>query len=253
MVDLFSGSSANVIAVLLGLLPSFAWLIFYLKEDSHPEPKRLIALTFLAGGLFAFFAFFAQLFLVRLLCGTSGLESSRPFECLSAADGRLPFFLTFPIFLAAFALLEEVVKFAAAYFSVHRSKAFNEPVDAMVYMVVAALGFAAVENLGIVNFGALPAGTPWSETFQTISMRFIGATLLHALSSAIVGYYWAASIRDFGLKRPLLWGLFLATALHAMFNYLILTYETATYTVVLLVVIGFFVLNDFEKLNRRAV
>ena len=33
-----------------GILPALAWLWFWLREDSdHPEPRRLIALAFLAG------------------------------------------------------------------------------------------------------------------------------------------------------------------------------------------------------------
>ncbi|MBI4094348.1 MAG: hypothetical protein HY436_00915, partial [Candidatus Liptonbacteria bacterium] len=82
---------------------------------------------------------------------------------------------------------------------------------------------------------------------------FIGATLLHALASAIVGYYWAVSIRDFGMRKPLLTGLALATALHAAFNLLIIHFGTMAYPVLLLVIAGFFIVNDFEKLRRRAV
>jgi len=40
------------IFILLGLLPSFAWLFFFLKEDTHPEPKKMIALVFFLGGIF---------------------------------------------------------------------------------------------------------------------------------------------------------------------------------------------------------
>ena len=37
-------------AFLGGLLPSLIWLYFLLKEDAtHPEPKTLIALAFVAG------------------------------------------------------------------------------------------------------------------------------------------------------------------------------------------------------------
>ena len=37
-------------AFLGGILPSFIWLYFLLKEDAkHPEPKTLIVFTFIAG------------------------------------------------------------------------------------------------------------------------------------------------------------------------------------------------------------
>ena len=44
-----------VLALVFGLLPGFAWLIFYMTEEPHPEPKRLIVLTFFAGIAFGFF------------------------------------------------------------------------------------------------------------------------------------------------------------------------------------------------------
>ena len=46
----------TTLIVVLGFLPGFAWLYFYLREDTHPEPKSLIALTFLAGAVSAFIA-----------------------------------------------------------------------------------------------------------------------------------------------------------------------------------------------------
>ena len=41
------------LAVILALafLPSIVWLIFFLKEDRHPGPKKLIFLVFCAGAL----------------------------------------------------------------------------------------------------------------------------------------------------------------------------------------------------------
>ena len=49
----------------------------------------------------------------------------------------------------------------------------------------------------------------------------------------------------------LVFGFLYAAVLHAVFNYLILNFGNITYTVVLLLIIGFFVLNDFDKLKMR--
>ncbi|TSD03009.1 MAG: hypothetical protein Greene071436_358 [Parcubacteria group bacterium Greene0714_36] len=35
--------------LLLAFLPPIFWLLFYLREDRHPEPKRLLIATFLGG------------------------------------------------------------------------------------------------------------------------------------------------------------------------------------------------------------
>jgi RsiW-degrading membrane proteinase PrsW (M82 family) len=44
-----------VISLVAGLLPGFAWLVFYMGEETHPEPKRLIAFVFIVGMAFGFF------------------------------------------------------------------------------------------------------------------------------------------------------------------------------------------------------
>ena len=49
------------ITIIISLLPSFTWLIFYLREDyRHPEPKRLLALAFLMGASITVVAFGLQ-------------------------------------------------------------------------------------------------------------------------------------------------------------------------------------------------
>jgi len=221
----------NTITIVLGLLPGFAWLLFYLKEDLHPEPKRLIVSTFAAGMAFAFFALALQV-LANPVLNKIGIAS-----------------LT-PISLIVLASIEEILKFCAAYVVVHKSAAFDEPVDAMIYMVVAALGFATIENLGALH-GNQSQAALISTVFQTASLRFVGATLLHSLTSALVGYYWAISIRDFNAERFIVFGILLATGLHAVFNYLILNYGNAVYPVIFVTIVGFFVLSDFEKLKRK--
>jgi len=221
-----------IVALVVGLLPGFAWLIFYLGEDPHPEPKRLIALTFVVGIAFGFF--------------TIGIEEI--FNGFAAGAGLQELSI---ISLLALAFIEELMKFAAAHFVVAKNPEFDEPVDAMIYMVVAALGFATLENIGAI---ANLAGTQTAlaaTIFQTASLRFVGATLLHSLTSAIVGYYWALGLARRKVKRYLIPGLIAATILHAAFNYMVLNYGDIAYAVIFLVVIGFFVLHDFEKLKAQ--
>ncbi len=35
--------------IILGLLPSFIWLLFYLRKDHHPEPNSMVIRIFLYG------------------------------------------------------------------------------------------------------------------------------------------------------------------------------------------------------------
>ncbi len=223
----------EILTIALGLLPGFAWLFFYLQEEIHPEPKWLIFFTFVAGAAAAILAFLAELFLNGVL-GDAGIIP------LSFAS------------LLILGFVEELFKFGAAYFSVHKNPAFDAPVDAMIYAIVAALGFATVENLGAIT-GSYSGAALITDIFQVATFRFIGATLLHALTSGIVGYYWAKSMRGRGRGNLILGGLLIASLLHAAFNYLILSYGYVTYPIILLVITGFFVLNDFEKLKRDVV
>ena len=221
------------LAVFLALLPGFAWLFFYSHEESHPEPKRFIAATFIAGILAGVVTYFIQNWMQKSFFGTH--------------LGTYGFFG-----FAVFAAVEELFKFGAAKLAVSRNPYFNDPVDPMIYMIVAALGFATLENLGAI-LGQLNGVDPLNAILSLTAFRFVGATLLHTLSSGIFGYHWAISIRQFGSKAQLFMGFVLATILHTGFNYLIIGYGSAAYPVLLLTLVGFFVLGDFEELKHRRV
>ena len=116
-------------------------------------------------------------------------------------------------------------------------------------MIVAGLGFATLENIGALANGAAQGTAIIAGVLEMTSLRFVGATLLHSLTSGIVGYHWAKGIAAKKVAQNLMLGLAIATVLHAFFNYLILNYGNITYSLVFLVFVGFFVLNDFEKLK----
>ncbi|MBI3046283.1 MAG: PrsW family intramembrane metalloprotease [Candidatus Harrisonbacteria bacterium] len=210
--------------LILGLLPSFAWLVFYLEEDPHPEPKPLIFETFLAGAGITLIVLGAQYFFNGLV---------QPYGI--AQYSLLSFF--------GLAAIEELFKFlsARAVISQHLGD-FDEPVDAMIYIIVAALGFAAVENVAA-------AFKAQEIFFETATLRFIGATLLHTLGSGLLGYYWARSILE-NRQSLLFTGFALATLLHTIFNYLIIRFEPVVIPTTFLIVAALFILYDFEKLKH---
>jgi RsiW-degrading membrane proteinase PrsW (M82 family) len=165
---------------------------------------------------------------------------------------------------AAFIVLgfiEEIFKFAIVYAFIHRTLAFNEPIDAMLYMIVAGLGFAAAENIASI-FRAAGGATLTATVVETLAMRFVGATLLHTVASGTVGYYWGRAFmrrgntfvlqhrREFGLIAI---GLLTATALHAVFNYLIILSGPASFAIVFITAAAFVLLHDFERLKREDV
>ncbi len=222
----------------LSLLPGFVWLLFFIEEDTDSEPKKEILLAFIGGSAITVVVLFFQQQFMSFLGTANVIDSS-----LSSWFG-----------LAA---IEEVFKFAIAFVIVSRSKYFDIPIDAMIYMVVVALGFATLENFFAI-WGEYVNSEFLSAAVETAILRFIGATLLHTLASAIVGYYWAEGILHGKLFYRILFGLFIATILHTSFNCLISSgcasfgYSSPIlFTVLLLVFSGFFVLNDFEKLKHH--
>jgi RsiW-degrading membrane proteinase PrsW (M82 family) len=179
------------------MLPAFVWLFFWLMEDRcQPEPKRYI-----------FYAFLAGMIAVPLVL---------PFEDFAAQ------YLTGFSLLLAWAALEETFKFTAAYVAALRKRVFDEPLDAIIYMVTAALGFSALENV-LFLFTPLYQGDAL-HAFVLGDLRFMGATLIHTLASATIGFALAFSFYKSPRVRrwSALGGVILATVLHACFNFFIL-------------------------------
>ena len=191
-------------AFLGGLLPSLIWLYFLLKEDAaHPEPKALIAFTFIAG--------------------MAAVPLALPFEQYAKAHlaGTLPI-------LTAWALIEEVLKYGMVAILILWRSAVDEAPDYVIYMITVALGFAAAENmlflLAPLSDGQLVAG------FFTSDVRFLGSTLLHVIASAAIGFALAFSDANGPLARMSAgaFGLILAVVLHTAFNTLIINQGTST-------------------------
>ncbi len=224
----------TLLLALLSFLPSAIWLLYYLGKDDNPEPKLIIVQLFLVGFVLPFFL--------------GDLEH--------AAQGWLGAYgvssLTFSFLLLA-AFIEEGAKYLAALTIYYRNKEFDEPVDAMIYLIVTALGFAAAENLlyALVAINSDPS----QNILLLIIFRFLGATLLHTLTSGIIGYFIARAHflnESFGVIRGLIW----ATLVHALFNFFVLGIKKESalqflFLVILLLIGGsIIVMKDFKKLKQ---
>lgn len=191
-------------AFLGGLLPSLIWLYFVLKEDAaHPEPKKLIALAFVAG--------MAAVPLVL------PLEQYAKAHLVSGWST-----------LTAWALIEEILKYVMAAGLILWRNAVDEAPDYVIYMITVALGFAAAENM-LFLLSPLSSGHV-AGSFFTGDVRFLGSTLLHVVASAAIGFALAFSTRSAPLVRmyAAAAGLILAVALHTAFNTLIISTGTST-------------------------
>ena len=225
----------SALLVGIGLAPSIFWLFFYLRKDCHPEPKHLITNTFLMGMLISPIAILLQLGLLKTNIGWFAIT-----------ENSASFFLW-----AAF--VEEMIKFYAVKIIILNNPEFDEPVDAMIYMVTAGLGFAAIENI-LVMFRVIPDGA--TATLGVWTLRFMGAILLHALSSAIVGYFLAISwFYQHHRKKLIFIGLSMATLFHFAFNTFLSGLDNQfmglMYSTSLLLIMAFLVAILFDKVRER--
>lgn len=196
---------------LLGLAPSFVWLIFYLRKDSRPEPKKTVLTVFLWGALTGPAAILLQL-LARWFWRPTG-----QWPYFFASLGRHDFLFLLGIIVFA-PLTEEYLKYLVVRWRVLKDPAFDEPFDAMLYLIISALGFAAVENL--INILSL-SNITFDKAVTQAAARFLSATLLHTLSSGILGYFLALSLLNFKKRHLFFWGGFLvAASLHSFYNFL---------------------------------
>lgn len=179
-----------ILALAFSLLVALFWLKKFRKMDKfEKEPERSVYKAFFAGVLGTVPSVILEApFLVGFPSQSPNLEGL-----------FLPFLWI--------AMVEEFFKYAAVRLTVYRSHEFNEVMDGMIYMISAALGFAATENVGyMVGFG-----------FSVGLLRAVLSYLGHVSFSAILGYYLAKSKLE--SRGDWLWiGFALAISLHWLYN-----------------------------------
>jgi len=116
------------------------------------------------------------------------------------------------------------------------------------------LGFAALENtLFLIKPLLLDQAIVGLLTGQ---LRFLGSTLLHAVSSGIIGITLGLSFYMEWFKRKwyLLTGFILAIALHSAFNFFIMKNDGSDFLRVFafLWVVTIIIMLLFEKLRRMS-
>jgi RsiW-degrading membrane proteinase PrsW (M82 family) len=180
--------------LVFALVPSLIWLLYFLRKDKNPEPKKVLFFAFLGGGVATAVSHFAQV------------------EAMTFS----PFFLslTIPVLLI-FAFMEEFLKYVAFLLTAKRTDEVDEPVDFVIYMITIALGFVAVEN-GIYLFSLETVAEMAYLTF----FRFLSATLLHALASGILGAFLYVASKKMNKLFTVL-GILTATLIHGIYNIVI--------------------------------
>lgn len=185
-----------VVAAIGAILPSLLLLRYFYKRDLNPEPRGVLAKTFVFGVLIV-----VPVLIVAL-----------PLMALWPASKSPVLYAIFAAFVCA-AIPEEFFKFLVVTRYSARNPAFDEPMDGVVYGVTASLGFATLENILYVADGGWPIAL--SRAFSAVPM--------HAFLGAILGYYvgQAKLVEQSGVSARR--GLWIAVLLHGLYDFGLLT------------------------------
>lgn len=242
----------QLLLIFFSLAPSIIWLLFFLRKDAHPEPNSQIIKIFFLGTIAGGLAYFLEtkfrnflsliLFLVQL---------NQPISLY------LYYLLQILWFFIGVGFIEEFLKYLVVKVEILRDPEFDEPVDALLYMIIAALGFAALDNfLHLREPDMLLAYKTYGYEYLVISSsaRFIGATFLHALCSGVVGYFLALSILNVKSRIKLIGiGLVISASLHGLYDFSIMKLpERLSYIIpsIILITLAILVLISFRKLKK---
>jgi RsiW-degrading membrane proteinase PrsW (M82 family) len=229
--------------IFLAILPGTIWLFYFLKNDVRPEPNRQILKIFLLGFLASIPTALLELVMTNWLA-------------LAPLSDQAFFLIKYILVIG---LIEELFKYFVVRFGILRTSEIDEPIDIPLYMVISALGFATAENVIVFLTQASPL---LSDHLLLSFSRFIGATLLHALCSGVIGYFIATAYC--GNKRwknfKILFGMAFAVILHGLFDFFLESSiikamdngwgSSVLYSFLILVVLFVFLSIGFKRIKK---
>ena len=216
------------LAFVEGVIPSIFWLWFWLREDSKKEePKGILTVVFIMGMI--------------------GVACVLPIQKFIQAHIDSHVLQTI-----LWAGAEEIIKYLAVLVILYRTKYTDEPIEWPIYLITSALGFAALENfLFLIKPLSLGNNT---LSLLTGELRFLGSTLLHGVSSAIIGIASGLSLYmgSFTRKIYIFLSIILAISLHSLFNFFIIRNSGMDFLKVFgfLWVVSIIIMLLFEKVRR---
>ena len=214
--------------LLITILPSLAILFYFIYSDKFKEPRKIIIITFLLGVL------------ITIPAGYLNHYVMESFENNSRVNNALigGFF--------AGGLVEESLKFLVFYFYVLKEKAFNEPMDAIVYGVVVSLGFATLENYDYVfriaeEYEVSPLDMAITRAFTAVPM--------HALCGVIMGFYFGMYAFVSGGKNLSL-ALIVPYIFHGTYNFLCAFPPYYIFVIFILLVFSYLLHKNVKETQR---
>jgi RsiW-degrading membrane proteinase PrsW (M82 family) len=223
------------LAFLGGIIPSLLWLWFWMKEQEDPEPKGLLTVVFIMGMIAVIVALPVEKFIQAYLGSSTGQT-------------------------ILWASVEEILKYLAVLVVLYKTNYTNKPIDWPIFLIAAALGFAALENafflLKPFSINNTVGVTGILNAVSLGQLRFIGSTLLHTITSGTIGIAIGLSffMNRLSKKWFLFVGFLVAIALHSAFNFFIIRNNGNDFLKVsaFLWVVTIIIMLLFEKVRRMS-
>ncbi len=218
------------------VVPVVFWALYHYHKDRHlPEPPGNLLLCLLLG-------LGAAILSRAMYLGLEPLGLRVDAVGIAQENG----WLLFAYAMLAIGPIEELAKLLPFMLVVLRFRAFDEPLDGIIYASFIALGFAAVENYHYADFlGPL----------ESIARGFAGP-VIHILFASIWAH-WITQARLQGetLLRPAVTGFLLAAMLHGLYDFLVLRYPSTALPVAAAMIIAIWVwrLDLMHRLHEEAV
>ncbi len=215
----------DVLLYFLALLPiGLIVLLIYKLDKYESESLWNLLIAFLLGGLATVPIFFWQTWIA-----TTSIEE--------------PTILwkTLVVSFLVVALSEEFVKGLAVFSFPYQRPFFNERMDGIVYSVVVAMGFAAVENVYYAYLNGL----------SNVLVRFFTAVPMHATFGCVLGYYFGlAKARKEKQWEYIGRGFLIAIGLHGLYDFFIIQEFNENLMGGALVVLAFSIYISIEMIRQ---
>lgn len=205
------------------------WIyLIYRYDRFEPEPVKWVLFIGALGGILSSVP--ASLFnnIISSFTGVGDFLADSPESAISERGLFL-----FSLFVG---FNEEFWKSFAAVMILKRLKEFNEPIDALIYSMSIALGFAAFENIGYTVAGG----------FGVLFFRSLTAVPFHAGLAAIWGSGIARAkfYKNGRYFRTVIPYVLSAAILHAVYNYIQFISYDNTISLVLALIFVFFIISN---------
>jgi RsiW-degrading membrane proteinase PrsW (M82 family) len=187
-----------IVSVIFAFVPIIAWGWHFLRK--HPETKRLVILTFIAGALsvtpLILYKFLWNFFpWINAFIWTRNLNV----DLLGLSSIMIVPFSVLTTFLLV-GVIEEISKIFAVKF-MDRDK-FRSIDDAIEFAIIAGLGFAFVENS--LYFYNIITSRGFEDFIFPFVFRSLFSTFAHVMFSGIFGYFYGvAHFADPILKKEM--------------------------------------------------